>query len=390
MAYPCGAVERAMKVQEVILRALDGKLTWPQAADILGRSPRSIRRLRWKLEHEGYDGLFDRRRQLPSPKRAPVAELQRVLALYRERYQGFNVRHFHQLARREHGVRFCYAFVKKLLQTAGLVAKQQPRGRHRRRREPRPCFGELLHLDGRRHQWLALVPEQWLTMIVIVDDATKRVLYAHLHEGGESVVAIMTALRTVIERDGLPIALYTDRAHWAVHTPTAGGGSDRRRPTQVGRALARLGIEHILGYSPQARGRSERANRTLQGRLVNELRLAGIRTVALANRYIRERFLPEFNAEFARPPADPASAFVPLGRVDLDYILCLEEERTVGRDNVVTAERVPLQVAKQPGRRTCAGLRVLVRRHLNGDHSIWSGTRCLGRYDGTGRPLRAA
>lgn len=390
MAYPCGAVERAMKVQEVILRALDGKLTWPQAADILGRSPRSIRRLRWKLEHEGYDGLFDRRRQLPSPKRAPVAELQRVLALYRERYQGFNVRHFHQLARREHGVRFCYAFVKKLLQTAGLVAKQQPRGRHRRRREPRPCFGELLHLDGSRHQWLALVPEQWLTMIVIVDDATKRVLYAHLHEGGESVVAIMTALRTVIERDGLPIALYTDRAHWAVHTPTAGGGSDRRRPTQVGRALARLGIEHILGYSPQARGRSERANRTLQGRLVNELRLAGIRTVALANRYIRERFLPEFNAEFARPPADPASAFVPLGRVDLDYILCLEEERTVGRDNVVTAERVPLQVAKQPGRRTCAGLRVLVRRHLNGDHSIWSGTRCLGRYDGTGRPLRAA
>ncbi|HSP97496.1 MAG TPA: ISNCY family transposase [Candidatus Dormibacteraeota bacterium] len=390
MAYPCGAVERAMKVQEVILRALDGKLTWPQAADILGRSPRSIRRLRWKLEHEGYDGLFDRRRQLPSPKRAPVAELQRVLALYRERYQGFNVRHFHQLARREHGVRFCYAFVKKLLQTAGLVAKQQPRGRHRRRREPRPCFGELLHLDGSRHQWLALVPEQWLTMIVIVDDATKRVLYGHLQEGGESVVAIMTALRTVIERDGLPLALYTDRAHWAVHTPTAGGGSDRRRPTQVGRALARLGIEHILGYSPQARGRSERANRTLQGRLVNELRLAGIRTVALANRYIRERFLPEFNAEFARPPADPASAFVPLGRVDLDSILCLEEERTVGRDNVVTAERVPLQVAKQPGRRTCAGLRVLVRRHLNGDHSIWSGTRCLGRYDRTGRPLRAA
>jgi transposase len=390
MAYPCGAVERAMKVQEIILRALDGKLTWPQAADILGRSPRSIRRLRWKLEHEGYDGLFDRRRQLPSPKRAPVAEVQRVLALYRQRYQGFNVRHFHQLARREHGVRFCYAFVKKLLQTAGLVAKHQPRGRHRRRREPRPCFGELLHLDGSRHRWLALVPEQWLTMIVIVDDATKRVLYAHLQEGGESVVAIMTALRTVLERQGLPMALYTDRAHWAAHTPTAGGAVDRRHPTQVGRALARLGIEHILGYSPQARGRSERANRTLQGRLVNELRVAGIRTIALANRYLRERFLPAFNTEFARPPADPVSAFVPLAGVDLEDILCLEDERTVGRDNVVTAERVPLQVAKQPGRRTCAGLRVLVRRHLNGQHSVWHGTRCLGRYDGTGRPLRAA
>src|SRR3989440_415340 len=278
MAYSRGAVERAMKVQEVILRAIDGKLTWVQAADILGYSPRTIRRIRWRLQHYGYDGLLDRRRQIPSPKRAPVAEVQRLLALYRERYLGFNVRHFHQLARRQHGVRFCYAFVKQALQTAGLVAKHQPRGRHRRRREPRPCFGELLHLDGSRHQWLALVPELWLTMIVIVDDATKQVLYAELRDGGESVAAIMIALRVVLERHGLPMALYTGRAHWAAHTPTAGGAVDRRHPTQVGRALARLGIEHILGYSPEARGRSERANRTLQGRLVNEFRLAGITT----------------------------------------------------------------------------------------------------------------
>jgi hypothetical protein len=390
MAYPCGAVERAMKVQEVILRAIDGKLTWPQAADILGCSPRTIRRLRWKLQHDGYNGLFDRRRQLPSPKRAPVGEIQRLLALYRDRYQGFNVRHFHQLARRQHGVRFCYAFVKKALQTAGLVAKHRPRGRHRRRREPRPCFGELLHLDGSRHQWLALVPDQWLTMIVVVDDATKRVLYAELRDGGESVTAIMLALRAVLERHGLPMALYTDRAHWAAHTPTAGGAVDRQHPTQVGRALARLGIEHILGYSPQARGRSERANQTLQGRLVNELRVARITTVAAANRYLREHFLPAFNAEFGRPPADPACAFVALGHVDLDQILCIEAERVVGRDNVVTAERVPLQLAKQPGRRTCAGLRVLIRRHLNGHHTVWYGGRCLGRYDHAGQPLRAA
>ena len=390
MPYPPGAVERAMKVYEVITRALAGQLSWIQAADILGRSPRSIRRLRWRLQHRGYDGLFDRRRQTPSPKRAPVAEVQRLLALYRERYQGFNVRHFHQLARRQHGVRFCYAFVKKALQSAGLVAKQRPRGRHRRRREPRPCFGELLHLDGSRHHWLAQVPEQWLTLIAVVDDATKRLLYAQLHTGGESVEAIMTALRAVLEHEGVPMALYTDRAHWAVHTPVAGGGPDRRRPTQVGRALGRLGIEHILGYSPAARGRSERVNRTLQGRLVNELRVAGIATVPAANRYLRERFLPAFNAEFARPPADPASAFVPLGRVDLDQILCVEEERVVGRDNVVTLAGLALQVAKQPGRRTCAGLRVVARRHLDGRYSIWYGARCLGRYDGRGRALQAA
>jgi len=218
------------------------------------------------------------------------------------------VRHFHQLARREHGVRFCYAFVKKALQTAGLVVKQRARGRHRRRREPRPCFGELLHLDGSRHHWLARVPEQWLTLIA------KQLLYAELREGGESVAAILTALRAVLERYGVPMALYTDRAHWAVHTPTSGSAPDRRQPTQVGRALARLGIEHILGYSPQARGRSERVNRTLQDRLVNELRAAGIATVAAANRYLRTHFLPAFNAEFARPPADPAGLRIPRTR----------------------------------------------------------------------------
>lgn len=390
MVYPPGAVERAMKAHEVIMRALNGQLTWIQAAEILGRSPRSIRRLRWLLQHRGYDGLFDRRRRTPSPKRAPVAEVQRLLALYRDRYQGFNVRHFHQLARRQHGVRFCYAFVKKALQSAGLVPKHRPRGRHRRRREPRPCFGELLHLDGSRHRWLALVPDRWFTLIAVVDDATKRLLYAQLGEGGESVETIMTALRAVLEPEGLPMALYTDRAHWAVHTPVAGGGPDRRRPTQVGRALARLGIEHILGYSPAARGRSERVNRTLQDRLVNELRVAGITTVAAANRYLRERFIPAFNIEFARPPADPASAFVPLGRVDLDQILCVEEERVVGRDNVVVIGGVALQVAKQPGRRSCAGLRVLVRRHLDGQYSIWYGARCLGRYDRQGRARHAA
>ena len=177
MVYPLGAVERAMKVRDVILQALAGKLTWIQAAEILGRSARSIRRLRLKLERYGLDELYDRRRRTPSPKRAPVAEVQRLLTLYRERYQGFNVRHFHQLARRQHAVPFCYAFVTKALQSAGLVAKQRPRGRHRRRREPRPCFGELLHLDGSRHQWLALVPEQWFTMLVVVDDATKQGLY---------------------------------------------------------------------------------------------------------------------------------------------------------------------------------------------------------------------
>src|SRR5215510_15869807 len=390
MAYPVGAVERAMKVQEGILRALSGQLTWLQAADILGRSPRSIRRLRLRYERYGYDGLLDRRRQMPSPKRAPVAEVERRLHLYRAHYQGFNVRHFLRKARREHGIPFSYAFVKKALQGAGLVPKQRARGRHRRRREPRPCFGELLHLDGSRHHWLALCPEQWLTMITVVDDATKDVLYAQLSEGGESTATVMLALRAVCTTWGLPLALYTDRAHWAAHTPVTGGAADRTKPTQVGRALAALGIEHILGYSPQARGRSERMNGTLQGRLVNELRVAGITTVAAANRYLRERFLPDFNTEFHRPPAESTPAFVPLGAVDLEQILCHQEERVVARDNTVSLDGVVLQLAKQPGRRSCAALRVLVRRHLDGRHSVWRGTRCLGLFDARGRVLTPA
>jgi len=387
MVYTAGAVERAMTVHQALLHALHGRQTWLQVADVIGLSPRSVRRWRARLEQFGVPGLLDRRRQTPSPRRVPLAELQRVLRLYRERYQGFNVRHFHQLARRDHGVTFSYTLVKTALQAAGLVRKGRVRGRHRRRREPRPCFGELLHLDGSRHRWLALVPDAWQTLLVVVDDATKHLLYVQFVEGGESTAAIMTALWAVFARQGLPGALYTDRAHWAVHTPTSGSAPDRTRLTQVGRALQALGIEHILGHSPQARGRSERVNRTLQDRLVNELRLAGIRTLAAANRYLVDRFLPAYNATFGRPPADPVPAFVPVTPAQLEPILCHEEARVVARDNTVTLDRVILQLAKQRGRRTCAGLPVVVRRHLDGRHSVWWGRRCLGRYDAAGRPL---
>lgn len=388
MPYPEAAVERAMKVQDVILRALSGRQSWLQVADVLQVSARTVRRLRRRYEAAGYDGLLDRRRRVPSRRRAPLAEVQRILRLYRERYDGFNVRHFHQIARREHGVTLSYTLVKAALQGAGLVSKRRARGRHRRRREPRPCLGELLHLDGSRHAWLALEPAAQQTLLAVVDDATKRVLYAQLVAGGESTAAVMTALRHVLTHHGIPGALYTDRARWATYTPTAGARPDRTKPTQVGRALARLGIEHILGHSPQARGRSERANRTLQGRLVNELRVAGIRTIAAANRYLRDQFVPDYNHTFGRAPADPTSAFVPVGAHDLDQILCHEEERVVGRDNTVTLDQRVLQIDKQRGRRTCAGLRVVVRRHLDGRHSIWWGPRCLGRFSAQGQRLK--
>jgi transposase len=389
MGYPESEWERAMRVQEVMMRALSGELHWFQAADILGIDVRTMRRWRERFEHNGCHALFDRRRQMPSPRRAPAAEVERVLRLYRERYRGFNVRHFHEIARREHAVRLSYSWVKDALQLAGLVTKRRPRGRHRCRREPRACFGELLHLDGSPHAWFARAPEVRATLITVPDDATSQLLYAQFWER-ETSQAVMTALWEVFTMYGLPMALYTDRAGWAFYTPTAKGPVDKQRLTQVGRALAQLGVEHIPAYSPQARGRSERLNRTLQDRLVNELRVAGITEIAAANGYLREIFLPQHNATFAHPPRDLASAWVALGDVDLDQILCHQETRTVAQDNTVTVDRVVLQIAKQPGRRTCTGLEVLVRRHLDGRHSVWRGAQRLGCFDAAGQPVDPA
>jgi transposase len=389
MGYPESEWERAMRVQEVMMRALSGELHWFQAADILGVDVRTMRRWREKFEHNGCHALFDRRRQMPSPRRAPAAEVERVLRLYRERYRGFNVRHFAEVARREHGVRLSYSWVKDALQLAGLVPKRRARGRHRQRREPRACFGELLHIDGSVHAWFTLAPEVRPTLLTVPDDATNQVVYAQFW-ARESTQAVMTALREVFGTYGLPMALYTDRAHWAFHTPTAKGPVDKTRLTQVGRALARLGVEHIPAYSPQARGRSERLNRTLQDRLVNELRVAGIATIPAANAYLREVFLPQHNATFSRAPRDREPAWVGIGDLDLDQILCHEEPRVVTPDNTVSLDRVVLQIAKQPGRRTCAGLEVVIRRHLDGRHSVWRGPQRLGLYDAAGRPLDAA
>ena len=278
MGYPDAAWERAMTVQEVMLKAVSGEIHWFRAADILGWSPRTLRRWRVRYEEHGYAGVVDRRWLRPSKRRIPAGEVERVLRLYRERYSGFTVRQFHQIAQREHGMTVSYSFVKQLLQAAKLVKKHRARGRHRRRREPRACLGEMLHLDGSVHEWFTLAPAAWPCLIVVSDDATKRVFHAAFYPS-ESTWSVMTSLAAVLRTEGLPMALYTDRAHWAFHTPTAKGPVDKTQLTQVGRALARLGIEHIPSYSPQARGRSERLNRTLQDRLVNELRVAGIATL---------------------------------------------------------------------------------------------------------------
>lgn len=380
------AVERAMKLVEVITRAMSGQITWIQAAEIAGMTPRSLRRWKARWKRDGYDGLFDRRTQRPSPRRAPLEEVQRVLRLYRETYHDFNVQHFYSLATREQGVTLSYSFVKKALQTAGLVKKGKKQGPHRTRRPRRSCFGELLHLDGSRHRWLALVPDLYLTLVVIADDATGRILYAQFW-ASESTRAVLTGLCEVMRCHGLPQSLYTDRAGWAFYTPKAKGPVDKNRLTEMGQVMARLGVEHIPGYSPQARGRSERINATLQGRLVSELRMRGIDNVEDANRYLREVFLARHNDEFAHAPLEGESAFVAVDEDDLVHAFATEQPRTVGKDNVVSIDALALQIARQPGRSTCAGLKVMARRYLSGEYTVTWGRRLLGCYDPQGNPL---
>jgi transposase len=382
--YPEAAMERAMKVQEVILRALGKRITWWQAAEILGISVRQMRRWRYRYEREGYDGLYDRRRGTPSPRRVPLATVEQVLTLYREQYFDLNVRHFCEKLREEHGLRLSYTWVKLALQGAGLVGKRRRRGPHRKRRPRRPLPGMLLHLDGSSHRWFG--DERWYDLLVVLDDATSEIYYAQLVEQ-ESTRTVLAALRAVVERNGVFCALYSDRASHFWLTPKAGEAVDRQRLTQVGRALQELGVQMIPAYSPQARGRSERNFGTWQGRLPQELRLRGITTVEAANRFLREQYIGEFNRRFAVPAAEPGNAFLRCTRRDLQRVFALQHERVVNRDNTVAVENRRLQIEKTPWRATLAGCRVTVYEHLDGTLSIGYGPHLVGRYTAEGVPL---
>ncbi len=382
--YPKAAMERAMKVQEVILRAMAGRITWWQAAEILGISDRQMRRRRARYLQQGYDGLFDRRLGRPSPKRVPVITVETVLRLYQERYFDLNVRHFHEKLREEHAIQLSYTWVKKALQGAGLVRKRAQRGPHRKRRARRPLPGMLLHIDGSEHRWFQ--DQRWYDLIVILDDATSRIYYAQLVEQ-ESTATVMAALRAVIEQHGVFCALYSDRASHFWLTPKAGEVVDRQRLTQVGRALRELGIQMIPAYSPQARGRSERSFSTWQGRLPQELRLRGITDVVAANEFLHCHYIAEFNRRFQVTAAELGTAFVPLGGQDLERIFSLQYERTVNRDNTVSYDTLTLQIERVRWRGTLAGCRVLVHQHADATLSITYGPHLVGRYDAHGRAL---
>lgn len=358
-----------------------------EAGELLGCSERQFRRYRDRYDDEGLAGLIDKRLGRASAKRVPADEIAWMLDQYRSHYLGWNVKHFHEQLQKRHGFRWGYTWTKTQLHTAGLVERAKRRGAHRRKRPRKPCEGMMLHQDGSRFAWLA--DEAELDLIVTMDDATSTIYSAFLVEEEGTASSFRGLLETMAEK-GLPSSLYTDRGSHYFYTPKAGEAVDKDRLTQVGRALCHLGIEHIPAYSPEARGRSERMFGTLQDRLPKELRLAGISSIEGANRFIREVYLPEHNARFARPPEIAESAFVTADPALLSEILCTEEERVVARDNTVAYGGLRLQLPESRMRAHYVRANVKVRHYPDGTLAVFHGPRRLARYDDGGRLIEEA
>ena len=366
-----------MRFEELLERWEGATLSHGEAAAALGVSERTFRRWRQRYAEDGADGLVDRRVGQRSPRRAPEDELKRMRALYQQHYQGFTIKHFHEKLEKRHGYKLGYTTTRLYLQKTGTVRPAPRRGAHRRKRPRRPMHGMLLHQDGAKHAWLAGQPA--LDLIITMDDATSEIYSAFLVDE-EGTMSSFCGLVEVIERHGLFMELYTDRGSHYFITPQAGAKVSRTQLTQVGRALKQLGIGHIPAYSPEARGRCERAFRTLQDRLPKELALAGITTVEAANDFLREVYLREHNARFAVPAEEPASAFVQVPEALWRDVLCLQEERRVGNDNCVRWCGRNLQIPPTPLRPHLVRAAVRVHQYPDGSLAIFKGPHRLASF----------
>ena len=377
---------RQMRFEDINDRFRRGRLSSAEAAEWLGCSERTFRRLRVRYEADGAAGLLDRRLGKASPHRIAADEAERVVLLYEQRYTGWTVKHFHERAQESHGLTASYGWTKSVLHARGLVRPAPKRSAHRKKRPRKPVPGMMVHQDGSRHLWVPALGRQ-VDLIATLDDATSE-LYSAFLVNEEGTASTFQALHEVIAAKGLFCSFYTDRGSHYFHTSKAGGKVDRSHQTQVGRALLQLGIRHIAAYSPEARGRSERLFGTLQGRLPNELADAGVTTLENANRYIAQSYLPAHNRRFQIDPAEPGSAFVPWAGGDLAEILCHQEDRLVARDNTVQFERLVLQIPPSPLRRHFVKATVQVRRYPDGSLALFHGPRCIGRYQADGAPAQ--
>jgi transposase len=372
---------RRMRFSSLLERTEAKGLTQEAAAEMLGMSVRTFQRWASRYEAEGDAGLSDRRMGRPSPKRAPVEELERMLGLFRDKYADFTVKHFHEQMQERHGYVLGYTVTKLALHAAGLVVKAPRRSAHRKKRPRRPLRGMLLHQDGSRHVWIEGLPA--LDLIVTMDDATSAIYSAFLVEE-EGTASTFRALREVISEHGLFCSLYTDRGSHYFHTPKAGEKVSKTQQTQVGRALSHLGIEHIAAYSPEARGRSERMFGTLQGRLPKELRLAGITTVEAANAWLKATYMAKHNAAFAVHAEQEGTAFVADAHEAWRETLCVIEERIVGNDNTIAWNGERLQLPESRLRPHFVKAVVRVHAYPDGTASVFLGPHRLATFGAEG------
>ena len=373
---------RKMRFEEAYEGWNAGRLTQAAAGQMLGMCERSFRRYLSRYEADGLDGLIDRRLDLVSNRRAPVDEVMALTERYRSRHSGWNVKHFHGWYRRSGGAR-SYTWVKKHLQQAKLVPKAEKRGAHRKRRERSALPGMMIHQDGSTHEWVA--GHKW-DLIVTMDDATSE-HYSMFFVEEEGTASSFAGVQEVIAARGLFSSFYSDRGSHYWLTPNAGGKVDREQLTQFGRAMKQLRIDMIAAYSPEARGRSERAFGTHQGRLPQELALAGITHMAQANQYLAKVYRPAFNAEFAQPAMEQGSAFVPWIGGSLEDILCEQYERTVSSDNCVRFEGMILQIPADRHRCHYVKARVRVNRYASGAIALFHGPRGLAYFTPEGKPI---
>lgn len=372
-----------MRFLEVYGGWYSNRLTQEDAAMILGVSDRTFRRYVDRYEERGLEGLADKRLTQASHRSAPVDEIMALVDLYSSRYQGWNVQHFHDWYSNQGGGR-SYTWVKNQLQQAKLVPKRPRKGVHRKRREASALPGMMIHQDGSTHEW---VPDQKWDLISTMDDASNE-HYSMFFCPEEGTVSSFQGVKDVIEKRGLFCSFYSDRGSHYWHTPEAGGKVDKSNPTQFGRAMAHLGMTMIAAYSPEARGRSERAFSTHQERLPKELALVGITTMEEANRYLRDTYLPAFNRKFAHPAREEGSAFMPYIGPSLEDILCERYERTVRGDNCVKFENLVLQIPRDEYRCNYIKAKVWVHCHLDGTLAIFHGPRKLADYDNKGQQIK--
>lgn len=371
---------RKMRFEETFNIWTEGRITQEEAARMLNVTSRTFRRYIDRYHDNGLDGLLDKRLTQASARKAPIDEVMALTDRYKDRYQGWTAKHFHSWYQREGGTR-SYSWVKKTLQEQGCIVKAPKRGAHRKRRERAPMPGMMIHQDGSTHEW---VPGKKWDLIVTMDDATNE-HYSMFFVDEEGTQSSLAGVRQVIQEHGLFCSFYSDRGSHYWYTPQSGGKVDKKNPTQFGRAMQHLGIEMIAAYSPQARGRSERAFHTHQSRLVKELALHGITTMEAANDYIKTTYLPTFNVEFMQPATIPGKAFIPWIGGDLDDVLCEQYSRTVGRDNCVSFERLTLQIPANDYRCNYIKAKIRIHRYIDGTLAIFHGPRKLATYDQQGQ-----